>query len=476
MHPLILNGKLPDPGFFALNFGWQGPLAIFGLHFVYGVVMGSLYRKPVGYSVKKEEAPLQWQKPKQLVDFQSISPAPLPDDFMFTTGIECSYPTIDKGRWRMDELDLTRHYRFWEKDLELVAKLKIPYLRYGPPIHWIFRGPGAYDWSFLDAVMGKMQKLGITPIIDLCHFGLPKWLENFQNSEFPRYLQEYAIAMAKRYPWIRFWNPCNEIYVTARESTLQGNWNEAMKSERAFVTATGHMVEASHRVVQSLLELRKDVLFFTSESSEFYQACCPDEKIQKRADFENQRRFISCDLLYAHPVREDIKDYLFQNGMPEARYQQFMQTKYAKHMIMGLDYYDWNEKLINIHGEIESLGELFGWYVITKQYYDRYQRPLFHSETNLQDARQGAGWLWRQWHNVNLMLADGIPVVGFTWYSLQDQVDWNTGLSEALGNINPVGLFDLNREARETALGYLQILRMFKNKKLDLKLVQETGL
>jgi hypothetical protein len=32
------------------------------------------------------------------------------------------------------------------------------------------------------------------------------------------------------------------------------------------------------------------------------------------------------------------------------------------------------------------LGELFGWYVITKQYYDRYRRPLMHTETNCQDA------------------------------------------------------------------------------------------
>lgn len=44
-----------------------------------------------------------------------------------------------------------------------------------------------------------------------------------------------------------------------------------------------------------------------------------------------------------------------------------------------------------------------------------------------------------------------MPVVGFTWYSLQDQIDWNIGLSKALGNVFPVGLFDLNRDPRPLA-------------------------
>ena len=45
-------------------------------------------------------------------------------------------------------------------------------------------------------------------------------------------------------------------------------------------------------------------------------------------------------------------------------------------------------------------------------------------------------------------------MVGFTWYSLQDQVDWNIGLSKALGNVFPVGLYDLNRDPRPAAQAY----------------------
>src|SRR5215216_5579040 len=106
-------------------------------------------------------------------------------DFMFATGIECSCPTIEGGRWRLDELDATGHYRYWRRDLELVRELGLRYLRYGPPLHRTFVGPARYDWSFMDQVAQAMQALGVIPIADLCHFGVPDWLENFQNPEVP---------------------------------------------------------------------------------------------------------------------------------------------------------------------------------------------------------------------------------------------------------------------------------------------------
>jgi len=122
---------------------------------------------------------------------------------MFTVGIECSNPVID-GSYRVDQLELTGHYEHWKKDLSLVKDLGVKYLRYGPPIHKIFVAPGQYDWSFLDPVMSYMQSLGIKPIIDLVHFGLPDWMINFQNPDWPAHLGDYAHAFAVRYPWVRF--------------------------------------------------------------------------------------------------------------------------------------------------------------------------------------------------------------------------------------------------------------------------------
>jgi beta-glucosidase/6-phospho-beta-glucosidase/beta-galactosidase len=387
-------------------------------------------------------------------------------EFMFATGIECSYPTIDGGRWRRDQLKETKHYEHWRDDLQLVRDLGLRYLRYGPPLHLIFEAPGKYDWTFMDQVCEAMQRLEIVPIMDLCHFGVPDWLENFQNSELPQRLSEYAAAFAQRYQWVKFYTPVNEMYVTARMSALEGVWNEQLRTDNGFVRATCHLAKASVLMMQAIQRERADAVFVNSESSEFYQPCCPDKGIRRIADFENQRRFIALDLLYGIPVRSDVYAYLIDHGMSREEFEWFMSQDAARRAVLGVDYYEWNEKLINSEGRPENLGELFGWYVITNQYYQRYKRPVMHTETNTPNAEDAPGWLWRQWHNVELIRHDGVPVVGFTWYSLQDQVDWNIGLSRAVGYIFPVGLYDLNRDPRPVAQAYKHLVDMFRNEPL----------
>ena len=48
---------------------------------------------------------------------------------------------------------------------------------------------------------------------------------------------------------------------------------------------------------------------------------------------------------------------------------------------------------------MRTAGEIFGYYVITRQYYDRYHLPVMHTETNLGDAERAPAWLWKEWVN-----------------------------------------------------------------------------
>ncbi len=132
--------------------------------------------------------------------------------FMFAVGIECSCPVVG-GNQRVDQLRDTGHYDMWKTDLKLVRELGLRYLRYGPPIYQIWKSRSEYDWSFLDPVMHEMRRLGIVPIIDLVHFGLPDWLQNFQNPEVPCALADYARAFARRYPWVQLYTPVNVMYL-----------------------------------------------------------------------------------------------------------------------------------------------------------------------------------------------------------------------------------------------------------------------
>jgi beta-glucosidase/6-phospho-beta-glucosidase/beta-galactosidase len=249
------------------------------------------------------------------------------------------------------------------------------------------------------------------------------------------------------------------MYVCARMSALDGAWNEQLRDEVAFITAAFNLAAATVAMTDAILAARPDAVFVNSESSEFYQPCCPDPEIEARANLENERRFLPLDLVYAHQVSEDMLHRLKEHGRAE-EYRRFMAREVPRRTILGVDYYEWNEKLIDQDGHKRALGELFGWYVIANQYWERYRRTMMHTETNRIDASDAPRWLWRQWHNVQLLRRAGVPLVGFTWYSLTDQIDWGIALAEARGVIDPVGLFDLNRDPRVVGLAYMHLIEM----------------
>jgi beta-glucosidase/6-phospho-beta-glucosidase/beta-galactosidase len=428
-------------------------------HAVYGLVLGSLYTRPVGYKAGSQPSVAKRKsvRPRRHVERRQDG------GFMFATGIECSYPTIDNGRWRRDEMESCGHYKRWAEDFELAREIGVTQIRYGPPLHLVFQGPGQYDWSLIDEPMADLKECGPEPIVDLCHFGAPDWLGNFQNEEVAKALPEYAAVFAERYPWVRFYTPVNEMYVCARKSALDGDWNEQRSDESAFVNAVFNLASASVGMTDAILKRRPDAIFINSESSEFSQPCCPDPEVKSAAEFENERRFLPLDLIYAHEVSDRMRGYLREHDVTDDAFDRFRNRKVPRRSILGVDYNEWTEHLIDREGRPRSLGELFGWYTIAMQYYDRYKLTMMHTETNQTDASEGSRWLWRQWHNIQLARQNGVPLVGFTWYSLTDQIDWNIGLREALGVVFPVGLFDLNRDPREVGLSYKHLIDMYRD-------------
>lgn len=382
--------------------------------------------------------------------------------FMFSTGIENSYPTIllPNGKTkRIDEMEKAGHYDMWEKDFELVKEMGIEFLRYGPPYYRTQLAPGKYDWGFTDNTFNRMQELGIIPIVDLCHFGVPDWLENFQNPDFPVYFAEYAAAFARRYPYLQLYTPINEIFITAMFSAQYGWWNERLQSDKAFVTALKHICKANVMAMHAILAIQPQATFIQSESSEYFHAI--DPKAVPLARFLNQKRFLSLDLTYGYPLNVTMYEYLLQNGMTKEEFNWFKQNQVKAKCIMGNDYYVTNEHLVHPDGMTQAAGEIFGYYVITKQYFDRYRLPIMHTETNIKmpACRE---WLLKQWANVHRLKNDGVPIVGFTWYSLCHQVDWDSALRDDAGNVNELGLYDLDRNITDVGKAYKQLISDWK--------------
>jgi beta-glucosidase/6-phospho-beta-glucosidase/beta-galactosidase len=381
------------------------------------------------------------------------------NNFMFATGIECSDPTVGDDHFRRDQLAECGHYEHWRQDFELVQGLGLKFLRYGLSYHNVHLGPGRYDWSFPDQALGELKRLGITPILDLMHFGLPGWLGDFQNPALPRYFAEYAGAVARRYPWVRYYTPVNEIYITARSSGLDGAWNERLKTPAGFVTALKHAAAASILACQAIVKERPDAVIIQSESAEHLH----DVSVKPRAEItlKNQLAHASLDLLYAVPPTADVMMYLLDGGMTRDEFEWFMLGEPPGHQIVGNDYYGRNERMVMPGGELIVAEDVLGWRELARRFHHRYHKPVMHTETNSFDPETNVAWLWKQWVNVLQLRREDVPVVGFTWYSLTDQIDWDTGLVERNGRVNPVGLYDLNRKVRPVGDAYRELIKNF---------------
>jgi beta-glucosidase/6-phospho-beta-glucosidase/beta-galactosidase len=387
-----------------------------------------------------------------------LYPSSLTRSFSFCTGIENSAPVIaglDGKPCRIDQMAASGHDRRWREDFRLVRELGIRCLRYGPPYYRTHIGPGRYDWTFADETFGELRRLGIVPIADLCHFGLPDWLGNFQNPDFPRYFEEYAAAFSRRFPWVWLYTPINEMLVTAEYSALRGYWNERLCSDQAFVTALAHVVEANVRASEAILRACSP-WFVQSESTRYYHPYNPDAAAW--ADYLNERRFLSLDLNYGRPPSARMMAYLFANGMSRARFDCFMQRETWPSCVMGTDYYETSESVV-FPDRTTRGSNVLGYYGLTRQYYDRYRLPVMLTETNQIQELDAMFWLERQWANVLRLRQEAYPVIGFTWYSLTDQVDWDIDLRQQNHRVTANGLYDLERRIRPVGEDYRRIIR-----------------
>ena len=210
---------------------------------------------------------------------------------------------------------------------------------------------------------------------------------------------------------------------------------------------------------QAIARRRPDCIIVTSETAECIHAAMPSQP--DWVVLNNKLRFVSLDLLYAHPPDADVLLFLQDNGLTREEYAWFMRGEPPGYQVMGTDYYGRNERVLKPDGEMISGEDIYGWRQITREYYERFRKPVFHTETNVFDADAAPEWLWKQWVNVVGMRYDGVPVLGFTWYSLTDQVDWDVQLAQKNGRVNACGLYDLDRKPRKVADDYRQIIENF---------------
>jgi beta-glucosidase/6-phospho-beta-glucosidase/beta-galactosidase len=377
--------------------------------------------------------------------------------FVVATGIECSSPRI-AGGLRRDELLLTDHWNRVEEDLDLVVGFGITHLRYGIPFHVVAADPRSLDWTWTDRAMAAIRDRPIEPIVDLLHFGVPDDLVGIGDPRLPERYSAYVRAFVERYPWVRWYTPVNEPLITALFSASKGFWNELRTDDRSFVAALANTVTCAIRGTEIVREARPDAVFLQSDACEAFTPANPRSLPSwAAARHLTERGFLGFDLTYGRRPSASMIRWLIANGLSEAQLEWFVAHGSDANAIVGLDYYAGNERRVSSTGE-ETDGAAHGVGALARRFHERYGRPVMLAETN-RVSESATDWLRETWNDLVEAARSGVPVVGYCWYSLTDQVDWDSCLAQANDRVNSLGLVDLDRRPRPVAELYEALAR-----------------
>ncbi|MDQ3800410.1 MAG: family 1 glycosylhydrolase [Acidobacteriota bacterium] len=362
-----------------------------------------------------------------------------------------------------DVLELTRHTEFVEEDLKLVRACGLDLLRYSAPWHSIEREPGVYDWGWMDKAMNCMREQGIAPILDpLHHTSFPEWLEGgFANRNFSRAYLKFCTALAERYPWVRHYTVINEPFVTTWFCGHEGTWYPYYTGANNFVPMLLNVVEAITSVSRMLVEKLPDVCLVHVDAAEKHRA--HDEVSREHTEFHNEIRFIVPDLVLGKvDENHQLYEYLRRHGASEKRLAG-LRAKPARIDIMGLDYYS--------HCELEwcAAGRVYpnltpeGLVPTALEYAERYRLPLMLTETNIrgfvEDRISWLKFMVEQCEEIERRIKPmGLTFEGFCWYPFIDSTDWCSLVREANGNIDPQGIYYLEKDRRKRHASELSVI------------------
>jgi beta-glucosidase/6-phospho-beta-glucosidase/beta-galactosidase len=378
----------------------------------------------------------------------TLEVAARPKDFAWMTGFECStFPQIG-----MDELALTQHDRFWGSDILRAHEAGCRVIRYGIRWHMVNPRPRQWDWTSLDGPMELMRHLGMEPIVDLFHFGVPEWMGNsVMSSMFPDLQAELCREFARRYPWVRWYTPTNEPYIMAQFGGEYGVWFPFQHGPQNFITALRNVARGVCEGWAEITRERPDARMMISDTCEYHHPL--DEGARAHTDRANERRFLMHEL-YSGRVGDDhpLRGYLLANGMPESDLWWFQENP-APLDVVGLDHYPHSEHQWRTGERGELVDETrpielqLGPAELSRQYFRRLGRPLLFAETGAPgDDAHKIWWLDRLVNEVRQVRSEGIPVIGITWWGLIDQIDWSSGLRRFDYHVDATGLYDLRWE------------------------------
>ena len=388
-------------------------------------------------------------------------------------GYECTINRVE-DQW-YDQTPRSGHHARID-DLALFSNIGIRSLRY--PVLWESVAPNhpeQRDFGWADERLEEIRRLGMNPIVTLCHHGSGPAYTSLIDDSFAPCLAAHALAVAERFPWVRDYTPVNEPLTTARFSALYGYWYPHTQDEGLFWTALINEIDATRLSMRAIRTINPDARLIQTDDLGYCHATSP---LQREADYQNERRWIGWDLLCGivtpgHALYDRIASF----GLAE-RLRVIAEDPCPPDVI-GINHYLASERLLDHdidrhcnravadrdlgqcegvpYVDIDAIRTLregvLGLPELIRQAWRRYGRTISITECHNGATREEqVRWFIEVWNGALELRKEGIDLCSVTAWSLLGSYDWHRMVTRFIGHYEP-GVYDVRSgEPRRTAM------------------------
>lgn len=348
-----------------------------------------------------------------------------------------------------------RHYELYLSDFDLAKSLNHNAHRFS--VEWSRIEPQENEFSSLELghyaqVVRALRERGLEPIVTLHHFTNPLWfacLGGWENKQCLKYFLRYVEKIVENLaPEVRFWITFNEPLVYVYHAYILGLWPPQEKSLLKAGRVTQNLAEAHIKAYHLIRRIYKKKnlpppQISIAKNIQAFNPCIPTLK-NKIAAYLRDRNF----------------NLNFLDKLSRAHSLDFIGINYYTRSLVEVEGRTLRHFLLDVcqKGHSSLKKNSLGWDIYPEGLYQillrlkKYKLPLFILENGICTKDDGQRWKFIVEHlkSVYLAMQQGVEVLGYIYWSLLDNFEWDKGFAPRFGLVE-VDYQTYQRRVRESA-------------------------
>lgn len=387
------------------------------------------------------------------------------------------------------------HYHRYKEDVALMKELGLKSYRFSVSWPRVMPQRGVINeigLQFYRELAAELVEAGIEPLCTLYHWDLPMWVYNEGGWENPQIIEEFteyakavinAISDKVRY-WMTFNEPACFIgfgYFEGRQAPFKTSHMSKEQKFRDLAHISKNVLLCHGRGVQLIRELSKladPQVGFALNARNFVAYDETEAGIEKARNemFNIEQGFSMAANWWADPmVLGKAPKYL----------DEILTVEELKLISQPLDYFGYNVYFANNYNADAKTPDLgwagmsrtqMGWavtpevlYWSPKFLYERYSLPILITENGMSNLDfvmsdgkvhdpQRIDYMYRYLSALHQAMEEGIPVIGYTAWSIMDNFEWAEGYDPRFGLIY-VDYRTLERIPKDSFYWYQRVIQ-----------------